>query len=67
MAGWIAFVKPCDIFKSNIGTCLKRQVCNSCILRPMTYGTETWALNSQAMNILAAAQTKMKRNILNIT
>ena len=33
----------------------------------MTYGAETWALTTQAKNKLAAAQTKMERNMLNIT
>ena len=31
-AGWTAFAKHRDIFKGNIGTCLKRQVYNSCVL-----------------------------------
>ena len=53
---WTALAKPSDIFKSNIGTCLKRQVYNSCMLLAMTYDTKTWALTSQAMNKLAAAQ-----------
>ncbi|KAK2183480.1 hypothetical protein NP493_310g00002 [Ridgeia piscesae] len=43
--GWTAFAKHRDIFKGNIGTCLKRQVYNSCVLPAMTYGAETWALN----------------------
>jgi len=33
----------------------------------MTYGAEIWALTIQAMNKLAAAQTKMDRSMLNIT
>ena len=33
----------------------------------MTYGAETWTLTKQAQNKLAAAQTKMERNMLNIT
>ena len=33
----------------------------------MTYGAETWTVTSQAKNKLAAAQTKMERNMLNIT
>ena len=66
-AGWTAFAKHRDIFKGNIGTCLKRQVYNSCVLPTMTYGAETWALTTQAKNNLAAAQTKMERNLLNVT
>ena len=35
-AGWTAFAKHRDIFKGNIGTCLKRQAYNSCVLPAMT-------------------------------
>ena len=42
-AGWTAFAKHRDIFKGNIGTCLKRQIYNTCKLPAMTYGAETWA------------------------
>ena len=66
-AGWTAFAKHRDIFKSYIGTCLKRQVYNPCVLSAMTYGAETWALTTQAKNKLAAAQTKMEKSMLNIT
>ena len=67
MAGWAAYAKHRDIFKSNLAICLKRQVYNSCVLRAMTYGAETWTLTKQAQNKLAAAQTKMERGMLNIT
>ena len=50
-----------DIFKGNTGTCLKRQVYNSCVLPVMTYGVETWSLTTQAKNKLASAQTNMER------
>ena len=43
MAGWAAYAKRRDIFKSNLAICLKRQVYNSCVLPAMTYGAETWA------------------------
>ncbi|KAK2179692.1 hypothetical protein NP493_477g03002 [Ridgeia piscesae] len=66
-AGWTGFVKHRDIFKGNTGTCLKRQVYNSCIFPAMAYGKETWALTTQEKNKLAAAQTKMIRGMLNIT
>ena len=36
-AGWTAFVKDRDIFKGNIGTCLNRQIYNSCVLQGMTH------------------------------
>ncbi|KAK2182883.1 hypothetical protein NP493_331g03020 [Ridgeia piscesae] len=66
-AGWTAFAKHRHILKGNIGTCLKRQVYNSCVPTAMKYGTETWALTTQANDKLAAAQTKMERSMLNIT
>ena len=53
-----------EIFKGNIGVCLKRLVYNSCA---MTYGADTWAFTTHAKNNLAAAQTKMERSMLNIT
>ena len=67
MAGWAAYAKHRDIFKSNLAICLKRQVYNSCVLPGMTYGADTWTLTKQAQNKLAAAQTKMERSMLNIT
>ena len=42
IAGWAAYSKHRDIFKSNLATCLKRQVYISCVLPAMTYGAETW-------------------------
>ena len=41
MAGWAAYAKYRDIFKSNPAICLNRQVYNSCVLPAMTYGAET--------------------------
>ena len=67
MAGWAAYAKHRDIFKSNLAICLKRHVYNACVLPAMTYGAETWTLTIQAHNTLAAAQTKMERSMLNIT
>ena len=43
MAGWAAYAKHLDIFKSNLAICLKRQVYNLCVLPAMAYGAETWA------------------------
>ena len=42
MAGWAAYAKHRDIFKSNLVMCLKRQVYHSCVLPAMTYGADTW-------------------------
>ena len=67
MAGWAAYAKHRDTFKSNLSICLKKQVYNSCVLPAMTYGAETWTLTKQAQNKLAAALTKMERSMLNIT
>ena len=66
-AGWAAYAKHCDIFKSNMPNCLKRKVFNSCVLPAMTYGAETWSLTKYAIKKLAAAQTNMERRMLNIT
>ena len=56
-AGWTAFAQHRDIFKGNIGTCLKRQVYNSCILPAMTYGVETtFVFTTQAKNKLAGME-----------
>ena len=62
-AGRTAFAKHRDIFKSNIGTCLLRQVYNTCVLPAMTYGVETWALTTQAKNNLAAADKKRGKGV----
>ena len=62
----LAFAKHRYIFKS-LAICLKRQVCNSCVLPAMTYGAETWTLTKEAQDKLVAAQTKMERSMLNIT
>ena len=59
MAGWAAYAKHGDIFKSNLAICLKRQVYNSCVLPAMTYGAETWTLTKQAQNKLAATQKEV--------
>ena len=67
VAGWAAYAKHRDIFKSNLAICLKRQGCDSCVLPAVTYGAETWTLTKQAQNKLVAAQTNMERSMLNIT
>ena len=67
MAGWAAYAKHRDTFKSNISICLNKQVYNSCVLPAVAYGVETWTPTTQAQKNLAAAQTKMERSKLNIT
>ncbi|KAK2189404.1 hypothetical protein NP493_107g02006 [Ridgeia piscesae] len=70
-AGWTTIAKHRDIFKGNIGTCLKRQVYNSCVLSLMTYGVETQTLTFQTKNKLAAAQKNIiwvrKRHVKDVT
>ena len=41
IAGWAAYTKHRDMFKSNLAICLKVQVYNSCVLPAMKYCTET--------------------------
>ena len=67
MAGWAAYAKRRDIFKSNLAICLERQVYNSYVLPAMIYGADTWTLTKLAQHKLAAAQTKLERTMLNIT
>ena len=62
-AGWTAFTKHSDIFKGNIGTSLKRQVYNSCVLLAMTYDTEIWTLTTLAKNKLAASNKDGKEYV----
>ena len=67
VAGWAAYPKHRDIFKSNLAICLKRQVYNSCVLQTLTYDAAPWTLNKQPQHTLAAATTKMERSMLNMT
>ena len=66
-AGWAAYHKHRDIFKSNLAICLKRQVYNSCVLQALTYDAEPWTLTKQPQHTLAAATTIMERSMLNMT
>ena len=65
-AGWTAYAKHRDIFKSNIPISLKRKVYEACIIPAMTYAAETWSLTTKMENKLAAAQSKMERSMLGI-
>ena len=67
LAGWVAYVKHRDIFKSNLAISLKRQVYNSCVLPATTYGAEILTLTKHAQDKLAVASTKMERSMLNVT
>ena len=65
--GWKAFAKYKDILNSKIPMCLKRKVYDSCILPSMTYGCETWKINTRTEKILRIAQRAMERSMLKIT
>ena len=41
--GWSNFGKLNDIMKSNMPICLKRRICDQCMIPSMIYG-ETWAV-----------------------
>ena len=56
MAGWAAYAKHRDIFKSNLAICLKRKVYNSCGLPAMTYGAETWGQDYKEKHKLDSKQ-----------
>ena len=60
LAGWAAYAKHREIFKSNLAICLKRQVYNSCVLPAMTYGAETWTLTKQHRTNLWPHRPKWK-------
>ena len=65
MAGWAAYAKHQDIFKSKLAISLKRQVYNSCMLP--AYYADNWTVTKQAHNELAAAHNNMERRMINIT
>ena len=64
---WKAFGKKSTIFKSNMPICLKRKVFNQCVLPVLTYGCETWTLNTKAAQKLKVTQRSMERQMLNIS
>ena len=64
---WKAFGKMSTIFKSNMPICLKRKVFNQCVLPVLTYGCETWTLNTKAAQKLKVTQRSMERQMLNIS
>ena len=62
MAGWAAYAKRRNIFKSSLAIYLKRHVYNLCVLPAMAYMEQRpghyWTLTKQAQNKHAAAHTK---------
>ena len=65
--GWKGFGKMSTIFKSNMLICLKRKVFSQCVLRVLTYGCETWTLNTKAVQKLKVTQRSMERQMFNIS
>ena len=47
--GWRKFGQLNIVFKSNIPFCLKKQPFDQYILAVLTYGSETWTLNSKSI------------------
>ena len=50
--GWSAFGKQNKILKGKMPLYLKRKVFDQCILPVMTYGCETWSLNTKMIQNL---------------
>ena len=46
--GWRKFGQLNIVFKSNMPFCLKRKLFDQCVLPVLTYGCETWTLNSKS-------------------
>ena len=53
---WSAFGRMQDVFKSDIPNTIKARVFDQYVLPVLTYGTETWALNKNIINILQVTQ-----------
>ncbi|KAK2176761.1 hypothetical protein NP493_641g01035 [Ridgeia piscesae] len=53
-AGWTAFAKHGDIFKGDIGTCLKRQVYNVCVTSSNDIRRGNMGIRHSSKNKLAA-------------
>ena len=65
--GWSAFGRNSMIFKSNMPLYLKKKTFDQCILPVLTYGCETWTLNTTIVHKLQVAQRNMERSMLGIT
>ena len=65
--GWRKFGQLNIVFKSNMPFCLKRKLFDQCVLPVLTYGCETWTLNSKSIQKLNTTQRSMERQMLNIT
>lgn len=66
-AGWSAFGKLNQVWKTKIPSELKAKVFNQCVIPAMTYGTETWVLTKAIMNRMRVAQRAMERKMVGVT
>ena len=55
------------VFKSSMPFCRKIKLFDQCVLPVLTYGCETWTLNSKSIQKLNTTQRSMERQMLNIT
>ena len=65
--GWRKYCQLNIIFKSDMPFCMKRKLFDQCVLPVLTYGCETWTLNSKSIQKLNTTQRSMERQMLNIT
>ena len=68
-AAWSCFGKKPPRKYSRINNSpfhLKKQVMDQCILPTMTYGCQTWSLNTQMTDKLRTAQRAMERKMLDL-
>ena len=65
--GWSAFCKLDNIMRDkNVPMRLKSKAFNECILPVMTYGSETWSLNTQLEKVVPT-QRKIERIMVRVT
>ena len=68
-AAWSCFgkKKPTEILQDKQPPIsLKKQVMHQCVLSTMTYGCQTWSLNTQLTNKMRTGQRAMERKMLNL-
>ena len=56
-----------SIEQSSMPFCLTRKLFDQCVLPVLTYGCETWTLNSKSIQKLNTTQWSMERKMLHIT
>ncbi len=64
--GWNKFWSLKSILKNNFPISYKSQIFNSCVLRAMTYGFQTWSLSSLMERKLRSTQNSKKRAMLGV-